>query len=407
MPWSIKKLGALGFDVRRTYKPNKEQCLPYIGYEHIEQQTLRIGSIGKSNETHSDKKKFEAGDILFGTLRPYFRKVVIPKFNGVCSTDLAVVKAREGYDIKFLYYILASQPLIDYANVSSNGTKMPRAKWGVLAETEWLVPDLPTQQKIAEILSAYDDLIEVNNKRIQLLEETARELYKEWFVRMRFPGWQTTKFKKGIPEAWEEKQLSQIADIKMGQSPKSEYYNEEQVGLPFHQGVGTYGRRFPNHEIYCSVNGRIAEAGDILFSVRAPVGRLNIADRKLIIGRGLSAIRHKKKLNYYLFYLLQNEFMEEDMVGNGSIFNSIGKDEFSKYKIFDHKNLAKKFNDHITPIHQQISNLYYQNTQLSAIRDRLLPRLISGKLQVSVQEEEPPQNKQHTKKKLRVRAGGV
>ncbi|MFZ2864492.1 MAG: restriction endonuclease subunit S, partial [Ignavibacteriaceae bacterium] len=246
-----------------------------------------------------------------------------------------------------------------------------------------IIPEPKTQQRIASILSAYDDLIEVNNQRIKLLEQTARELYKEWFVRMRFPGYKQAKFKKGVPEGWTTIAISDVVDFKMGQSPKSEFYNEEGIGLPFHQGVGNYGLRFPVHKVFCSVNGRTANEGDVLFSVRAPVGRLNIADRKLIIGRGLAALRHKKGLNSYLFYLLQNEFSKEDLIGNGSIFNSVGKDELRKFKIFDVGDLALNFNNLVKPIDEQLLILIQQNTQLRQIRDRLLPRLVSGKLQLS------------------------
>ena len=108
---------------------------------------------------------------------------------------------------------------------------------------------------------------------------------------MRFPGYKNAKFVKGVPEGWTEKSLINEIDLLMGQSPKSEFYNTIGKGLPFNQGVGTYGERFPKREVYCSVLGRVAEEGDILFSVRAPVGRINIADTKMIIGRGLASIK--------------------------------------------------------------------------------------------------------------------
>ena len=188
------------------------------------------------------------------------------------------------------------------------------------------------QKKIAAILSAYDDLIENNKRRIVLLEKMAEEIYREWFVRMRFPGHEKAKFVKGVPEGWDVATLDDLVNFTMGQSPKSEFYNETGEGLPFNQGVGTYGERFPKRMTYCSSDGRKAKKGDILFSVRAPVGRLNIADCEMIIGRGLAAISHKQNLNSYLFYLLTVAFANEDIIGNGSIFNSVGKDELAKFK---------------------------------------------------------------------------
>uniref|UniRef100_UPI00286B791D restriction endonuclease subunit S n=1 Tax=Chamaesiphon sp. VAR_48_metabat_135_sub TaxID=2964699 RepID=UPI00286B791D len=242
---------------------------------------------------------------------------------------------------------------------------------------------LSIQNKIAAVLSAYDDLIENNDRRITLLEKMAEEIYREWFVRLRFPGFDRVTFHKGIPEGWEMAKLENIASFLMGQSPKSEFYNNLGDGLPFHQGVGTYGSRFPRKEVYCSVKGRLANKGDILFSIRAPVGRLNIADCEMVIGRGLASIRHKKDCNSYLFYLLKNNFSDEDIIGNGSIFNSVGKDELLSFQILNPPNhIVKEFNRIAEKIDLQIENFYKTVDALKQTRDRLLTRLISGKLSV-------------------------
>lgn len=303
--------------------------------------------------------------------------------NAVFASYLVKLIPSDKADKKFLGILIESNIYKEFIQAIAGGSAQPNANANDLTLFKFRIPPLPIQQRIASMLSAYDDLIEVNNQRIKLLEQTARELYKEWFVRMRFPGYKQAKFKKGVPEGWTTIAISDVVDFKMGQSPKSEFYNEEGIGLPFHQGVGNYGLRFPVHKVFCSVNGRTANEGDVLFSVRAPVGRLNIADRKLIIGRGLAALRHKKGLNSYLFYLLQNEFSKEDLIGNGSIFNSVGKDELRKFKIFDVGDLALNFNNLVKPIDEQLLILIQQNTQLRQIRDRLLPRLVSGKLQLS------------------------
>src|SRR5207302_880517 len=147
------------------------------------------------------------------------------------------------------------------------------------------IPRLPIQRKIAVVLSAYDELIENNTRRIKLLEQMAQALYHEWFVR-------PCSFGK-IPKGWKTNRLADVCDIVMGQYPSSEFYNRRGEGLPFHQGVTDFGHRFPVNRVYCTIESRVAERGDILFSVRAPVGRINIANKKIVIGRGLSAIRSK------------------------------------------------------------------------------------------------------------------
>lgn len=184
---------------------------------------------------------------------------------------------------------------------------------------------LNDQKNIGQTLSAYNDLIDTNRRRIQLLEESVRPLFREWFVYFRFPGHEKVKIVDGVPEGWEKRRLVEVADIVMGQSPKSEYYNDNGMGLPFHQGVTGFGDRYPTNQIYCTQKNRMAQAGDILFSVRAPVGRINISTEKIIIGRGLSAIRSKDNHQSYLFYELKNHFFKEDMIGVGAIFASITK----------------------------------------------------------------------------------
>ena len=284
---------------------------------------------------------------------------------------------------KFLYYYLTSKTLRSYISNFASGSAQPQIPIRDLRKIPIFLPQVKIQKKIAAILSAYDDLIENNKRRIALLEKMAEEIYREWFVRMRFPGHEKAKFVKGVPEGWDVATLDDLVNFTMGQSPKSEFYNETGEGLPFNQGVGTYGERFPKRMTYCSSDGRKAKKGDILFSVRAPVGRLNIADCEMIIGRGLAAISHKQNLNSYLFYLLIVAFANEDIVGNGSIFNSVGKDELAKFKLFKPEgNLIVKFEEIVSRIDRQIELLISSLKQLTSTRDLLLSRLISGKLSV-------------------------
>ena len=245
------------------------------------------------------------------------------------------------------------------------------------------LPSIEIQKQIADILSAYDDLIENNQKQIKLLEEAAQRLYKEWFVDLRFPGHENTKIVDGVPEGWNEKTLSQVANVIMGQSPKSEFYNSEKKGLPFHQGVGSYGVRFVMDDIYSTSYTRIAEPNSILFSVRAPVGRLNITKNKVVIGRGLAAINQTDGCQSYLYYLLKNKFFKDNIVGNGSIFASVSKDELLNQKfLIPERNLMMQFEKIVSQMDKQIENLDSKNKKLIEARDRLLPKLMSGEVEV-------------------------
>lgn len=252
-----------------------------------------------------------------------------------------------------------------------------------LKKLAMLIPNIESQKNITDILIAYDNLIENNNKRIKLLEQMAESLYKEWFVRFRFPGYENTEFENGIPKDWKIERLADIADIIMGQSPESENYNTNCEGLPFHQGVGSYGDFYLIDDIYSTKGNRIAEANSIIFSVRAPVGRINITLNKIILGRGVASINSLKGYNAYLLWMLKNQFHQEDIIGNGSIFASVTKKELFGFKILmPHNNLIQKFDSIAFRIESEMRRLSLINDNLAKQRDMLLPRLMSGELDV-------------------------
>ena len=283
---------------------------------------------------------------------------------------------------KFLYYWFQSYEGRKKFEALAKGTAQKAVPISGIKTLEIELPSLKSQKRIADILSAYDDLIENNQKQIKLLEEAAQRLYKEWFVDLRFPGHENTKIVDGVPEGWNEKTLSQVANVIMGQSPKSEFYNSEKKGLPFHQGVGSYGVRFVVDDIYSTSYTRIAEPNSILFSVRAPVGRLNITKNKVVIGRGLAAINQTDGCQSYLYYLLKNKFFKDNIVGNGSIFASISKDELLNQKfLIPEKKLMLQFEKVVSQIDRQIENLDSKNKLLTEARDKLLSKLMSGEVE--------------------------
>jgi type I restriction enzyme S subunit len=325
------------------------------------------------------------GDVLVSNIRPYFKKIWFSNRIGGCSNDVIVFRVLDENKTypKYLYYLLSQDIFFDYMMSGSNGTKMPRGNKKLIPEFTFNDVDIEKQKRIADILSAYDNLIENNQKQIKLLEEVAMRLYKEWFVKLRFPGYETTKIVDGVPEGWSRKKLIDIADITMGQSPKSEYYNDRQQGLPFHQGVTNYGYRFVIDETYSTNYTRIAEAGSILFSVRAPVGRMNITKNKIVIGRGLAAINHREGLQSFLFYMLKNRFYKDDLIGNGAIYASITKSALNSQEfLIPSDNLANKFNSVVKSIDQQITNAVRQIILLKQARDKLLSKLMNGEIEI-------------------------
>ena len=265
----------------------------------------------------------------------------------------------------------------------SQGTAQDNLSWKKLSTIKFPCPPLEVQNRIATILSRYDSLIENYQKQIKLLEEAAQRLYKEWFIDLRFPGHENTNIIDGVPEGWEKKKLHEIAEVVMGSSPKSEFYNNDKQGLPFHQGVGSYGTRFVDDNVYSTSITRLAEPNSILFSVRAPVGRLNITKNKIIIGRGLAAMNHKDGFQSFLFYMLKERFFMDNIIGNGSIFASISKVELLDQEfIVPPMKTIKAFESLASKLDKKIQGVDTQLRLLTEARDRLLPKLMSGEITV-------------------------
>jgi len=293
-----------------------------------------------------------------------------------------VLRARsESADGRFLLSWLNHADIKPFVT----GAAQPKLSQANLRRIEVPLPPLPIQRRIAGILSAYDDLMENNLRRIRILEEMARALYSEWFVHFRFPGHNSVPRVESslgpIPQGWHTRSLGELCRLTMGQSPKSEFYNDDGAGLPFHQGVSDFGDRFPTERLFCSIEGRAAGPGDILFSVRAPVGRMNLALKQMVIGRGLSAIRHGRNRQAFLWEQLRDQFKKEDMIGNGAIFAAVTKQDMQRIELLCPPDvLVDSADELLRPIHGAIERLTSTNLNLRRTRDLLLPRLLSGRV---------------------------
>ena len=183
---------------------------------------------------------------------------------------------------------------------------------------------------------------------------------------------------------WEKVRMGDVAWINMGQSPKSEFYNLEDIGLPFLQGNRTFGIKYPYFDTYCSQPKKIAEKGDILFSVRAPVGDINVAIEKCCIGRGLSAVSSQYKS--YALYKMKSISREFDhFESTGTVFGSINKTSFENITVLiPADNTIEMYDAVASVIDKKIFNNFTQIQTLSKTRDTLLPKLMSGELRVAL-----------------------
>ena len=360
--------------LRKKHKIKKSEYLSNGTIPVIDQgQEFVAGYINDTERAYNGKLPV----IIFGDHTCTLKYVDFPFAVGADGTQL--IRPTEDFDIRYLYYALRDLPLEHFGY---------QRHFKYLKTSKIFCPPLPTQRKIATILSTYDDLIENNTRRIKILEDMAQTLYQEWFVHFRFPGHENIPMVESplgsIPEGWRVKCLGEMCDVVMGQSPKSEFYNETGKGLPFHQGVTDFGERFPTDRVYCTVKKRIAEVGDILFSVRAPVGRINVANKKIVIGRGLSAIRSKSGNQAFMHQQLKDKFQEEDTMGGGTIYNAITKSDLLSIQLLKPaKLIVANFEEAAEPISLELANLTIKNTNLRQTCDLLLPKLISGEIDVS------------------------
>lgn len=390
MKWEYKTLDQLG-EVSRgrsKHRPRNDPSLFGGKYPFIQTADVKAANfyITEYDTTYNEKGLAQSRLWNPGTLCITIAANIAD--TGILAMDACFPDSLMGFlpyeriaDVRFVKYCF--DILQQNCKKISQGAAQDNLSWEKLSTILFPAPPIEVQTKIADILSTYDNLIENNQKQIKLLEEAAQRLYKEWFVDLRFPGHENTKITDGIPEGWKIQTLSQIADVVMGQSPKSEFYNQNGQGLPFHQGVGSYGTRFVVDKIYSTSFTRIAEAGSILFSVRAPVGRLNLTRNRVVIGRGLAAINHRLGKQSYLFYLLKEHFFKDDVIGNGAIFASISKDELLAQRFtIPVSNLIEQFNVIVSDMDGRIAELAEQVTLLIEARDRLLPKLMSGEIEV-------------------------
>lgn len=371
-----------------------EEGVRLVRGDNVQQGYIRWGEKAKKwrSDAYDDLSRYhlQKDDVILAMDRPIVGgglKLAWIKDQDLPSLLVQRVTRIRGINDKartnFLRYVLSTPGFLAHIDRITTGANIPHISGKDIASFTFQLPDLDVQDRIVDYIAAYDDLIENNQRRIALLEESARLLYREWFVNLRFPGHELIKTKDGVPDGWARAPLDTVASITMGQSPDSKHYNSDGDGLPFHQGVTDFGHRFVSHEKFTREATRIAEAGDVLCSVRAPVGRLNITLDQIAIGRGLSAMRSLTGHQSLLFYQLDDLFFEEDMIGGGAIFASVGKKELFGQKVLQpDTKTADAFNSLASDLDKQIEALERQIRYLNEARDALLPKLMSGEIQV-------------------------
>ena len=332
-------------------------------------------------ECFSGGTKFRNGDTIMARITPCLENGKTAQVSilndgevGFGSTEYIVFRAKEGIaDKDYLYYLVCTPEVREPAIKSMVGSSgRQRVQMDVVKNLEIDVPPLVEQEKIGSFLKAFDDKIALNDRINNNLEQQAQAIYQQMFI-------------DNARSDWAEGTLSDIADITMGQSPSGSSYNEDGTGTIFFQGRAEFGFRFPSVRLYTTEPKRMARSNDTLMSVRAPVGDLNVAHMDCCIGRGLAAIHSKSHHQSFVLYTMFSLKKQLDVFnGEGTVFGSINRNSLNDMPILiPSDDILDEFERIVAPMDLTIRNNYDENCRLQDIRDTLLPRLMSGELDVS------------------------
>lgn len=350
----------------------------------IRNNNIKHGRIDFSSPSYTDDEHFaqrikrakpQPGDIIITREAPIGDVGMIPE-NTECCLGQRMVLLRANQSVCDNFYLLYSlQSLYVQHQISwSEGTGTTVSNLRIPHLEQIQIPYLPLEQqaKISSVLRALEEKIENNRRLNDNLQQQAMSLYAEMLLNS-----SDSNVTSGT--------LSDIAVITMGQSPSGSSYNEDGVGEVFYQGRAEFGFRFPKRRLFTTEPKRIAEAGDVLLSVRAPVGDLNIAYERCCIGRGLGAIHSKTGHSSFVLYTMFALRSQLDVFnGEGTVFGSINRDALNAIPIdIPPVTEIDQFEVVAHPIDELIRANYEENCRLEAIRDSLLPKLMSGEIDIS------------------------
>ncbi len=363
--WKKVKLGEIAELSKSPWNPGDE-VLPYIGLEHIGEGTLRLNRIGKSSEVKSNKFIFTDKDFLFGKLRPYFRKLYKPKFKGVCSTDIWVVRPKKGINRDFLFYLFATQDFVGLSYTGSSGTRMPRADWNFMQESEWLIPEKDVEQKaIASVLSSLDDKIDLLHRQNKTLEQMAETLFRKWFI-------------EEAEEDWEEVTFGEFVVPKKGKN----ITRKECVRGPYPVVAGGI-------EPSCFHNKCNTQSPVVTISASG----VNAGFVKLyttpVWSSDSSFIDYLVTPYVYFAYIFlkvnQSVLFDKQ---TGSAQPHIYPAQIMELECLNYpEDLIKKFEEWCKPLFKKIKYNHQQIHTLEKLRDTLLPKIMSGEVKVRLYKD--------------------
>ena len=393
---------------------------PFDEIEYIDISSLGTGIVMNTQmlqlaATPSRAKRIiKKGDTLLATVRPNLRSFWFarnPRNNAIASTGFAVLRAGNEIEARFLYYSITNQSFTDYLSANAKGSAYPAVDTDTIRRADIYLPPLPSQHKIVAILSTYDDLIENNLRRIKILGEMAQNLYREWFVKFLYPGHEHASFTDStlgfIPEGWEVVALGDLAVvITKGTTPTTlgkEFYI---VGINFVKvesilqegGIDESKLAKIDYDTHKLLNRSQLRVGDILFSIAGAIGRTTIVPKSVLpanTNQALAIIRipDENTRTYILHCVRADEFQHFSLghvVQTAQANVSLGILKSAPI-MMPPKGLLGEFAAAASSLIQMQENLRARNITIRRTRDLLLPRLISGEVDVSELDIAVPQ----------------
>ena len=336
----------------------------------------KAGYITKERYDESPEIMLENNDILIskdGTIGKIGFVKELDKPTTVASGIFVVRNLKpEIINTRFIYNFLCSKHFKDFIVTRTEGSVISHLYQKDFVELDFPLPLIEVQNKIVSILDNISDKIDLNKQINKNLESQAKALYDKLII-------------QDMDDSWISGVLSDIATITMGQSPKGDTYNEEANGTVFFQGRAEFRFRFPTQRLYTTDPKRMSQRNDALMSVRAPVGDLNVAYEECCIGRGLAAIHSKDNHQSYVLYTM---FALREQLnifnGEGTVFGSINRDALNSLPIMiPPVSVIDAFEELVAPLDNMIRNNYDEICRLTSIRDSILPKLMSGELDIS------------------------
>ncbi len=336
------------------------------------------------------------GDLVF-TQRGTLGQVALIPENGisdryvVSQSQMKLTVDEHKADRLFLYYYFTSREAVERILNYTSSSGVPHINLTVLRNFEVPVPPLQTQQAIAGVLSTYDDLIENNRRRIALLEEASRLLYREWFVHLRFPGHEHVRVVDGVPEGWEKKAAYDVMEVLSGGTPKTKVPDYWDGDIPFYTPKDAVDYAYVastektlTEEGLRNCNSKLYPKDTVFITARGTVGKINLVQTAMAMNQSCYALVAKPPVSqYFLYFALVNGVEQFRSRAVGAVFDAIIRDTFKQipFVVPDAK-LIQTFTDHVTPILQQIDVLSTETRTLAQARDLLLPRLMNGEIAV-------------------------